>query len=472
MGTGATNQRRRRTHDPGRRAHMRRYTPARSHPAARRGPSTLGSLPGRHQPQPALPDRAAEHVDARPAVRESRTHQWCAPRPRQRRPRQASRSRTRAGREASGSHLPTDPGRQRPTRRGLPVAARCHLGRPGDPRGRPCSGTGRAAGAFRGPRRAGAAHPSQRLTHGPTEDADPAADQVRARSFRLVSELVTRAHDTLTALQAAWQTTPPSDEDVARAREATSILDVAMNELYFASGAYDRESSPTSPPRALLPIHRRFYREADDLLDQMAEVPWPSVTHHLVETLEFFIPLDPRGVFLRLDRAVAQGGQQGGYQLERLAVDLIVRLIRRYLADHRDLLHQDPDCRRALRTSWTSSSRSDGRKLESSPTNSTTSSDEQHIANGAHRQPHRLIHHGDSAGINDPAATAHLGSGNAGNSHPRWPRAEATHNHGSVAGSGGTRTSVSCAVSLSSFPTRASPSNRPEACRARPPASR
>jgi hypothetical protein len=187
------------------------------------------------------------------------------------------------------------------------------------------------------------------LTHGPTEDADPAADQVRARSFRLVSELVTRAHDTLTALQAAWQTTPLSDEDVARAREATSILDVAMNELYFASGAYDRESSPTSPPRGLLPIHRRFYREADDLLDQMAEVPWPSVTHHLVETLEFFIPLDPRGVFLRLDRAVAQGGQQGGYQLERLAVDLIVRLIRRYLADHRDLLHQDPDCRRALR---------------------------------------------------------------------------------------------------------------------------
>jgi hypothetical protein len=187
------------------------------------------------------------------------------------------------------------------------------------------------------------------LTHGPTEDADLAADHVRARSLRLFSQLVTRAHDTLTALQAAWQTTPPSDEDLARAREAISILDVAMNELYFASGAYDRESSPTSPPRAPLPVHERFYLEAHDLLDQMAEVEWPSVTHHLVETLEFFIPLDPRGVFLRLDRAVGQGGQQGGYQLERLAVDLIVRLIRRYLADYRELLHRDPDCRRALR---------------------------------------------------------------------------------------------------------------------------
>jgi hypothetical protein len=186
------------------------------------------------------------------------------------------------------------------------------------------------------------------LTHGPTDVADPAADQVRARAFRLVSQLVTRAHQTLTALHAAWQATPPSDEEVARAREAASILDVAMSELYFASGAYDPSSSTTSRPQAPQPVHARFYRKARDLLDQLAEVQLPSVTHHLVETLEFFIPLDPRGVFLRIDRAVAQGGQQGGYQLESLAVDKIVGLIRRYLADYRGLLHQDPDCRRAL----------------------------------------------------------------------------------------------------------------------------
>jgi hypothetical protein len=186
------------------------------------------------------------------------------------------------------------------------------------------------------------------LTHGPTEAADPAADQVRARSLGLLGPLVVRARDTLAALQAAWQATPPSDEEVARAREAAAILDAAMRELYFASGAYDRESSPTSPPRARQPVHERFYREAHDLLDQMAEIQLPSVTHHLVETLQFFIPMDPRGVFLRIDRAVAQGGQQGGYQLERLAVDLVIGVIRRYLADYRELLHQDANCRRAL----------------------------------------------------------------------------------------------------------------------------
>ena len=186
------------------------------------------------------------------------------------------------------------------------------------------------------------------LIHGPAEVADPAADRVRERSFGLVSQLVTRAHETLKELQATWQTASPSEEDPALAREAASILDVAMNELYFASGAYDRQSSTSSAPRAPLPVHERFYREAHDLLDQMAEIQLPSVTHHLVQTLEFFVPLDPRGVFLRIDRAVAQGGQQGGYQLESLAVGTIVALIRRYLADYRALLHQDTECRRAL----------------------------------------------------------------------------------------------------------------------------
>jgi hypothetical protein len=186
------------------------------------------------------------------------------------------------------------------------------------------------------------------LTHGPTDVADPAADQVRARSFGLVSQLVTRAQETLTALQAAWQATKPSDEEVARAREAASILDIAMNELYFASGAYDRQSSTSNQSRTPQPVHERFYREAHDLLDQMAKIQLPSVTHHLVETLEFFVPLDPRGIFLGIDRAVAQGGRQGGYQLESLAVAKIVAVIRRYLADYRALLHQDADCRRAL----------------------------------------------------------------------------------------------------------------------------
>jgi len=186
------------------------------------------------------------------------------------------------------------------------------------------------------------------LTHGPTEDADPGADQVRARSFHLFSQVSARARDTLAELQATWPTTQPSEEARAQAREAARILDVAMSELYHASGAFDRQSPSTTPPRFPQPVHQRFHREAHDLLDQMAEIDLPSVTHHLIETLEFFIPVDPRDVFLRIDRAIARGGRQGGYQLESLAVDVVVRVVTRYLADHRELLHQDADCRRGL----------------------------------------------------------------------------------------------------------------------------
>jgi hypothetical protein len=37
-----------------------------------------------------------------------------------------------------------------------------------------------------------------------------------------------------------------------------------------------------------------------------------------------------------------------GYHLESLAVSVVVRLVRRYLADYRELLYQDADCRSAL----------------------------------------------------------------------------------------------------------------------------
>jgi hypothetical protein len=67
----------------------------------------------------------------------------------------------------------------------------------------------------------------------------------------------------------------------------------------------------------------------------------------LLETLEFFIPLDPGGVFHCIGRVV-RGGQQGGYQYESLAADLMVRLVERYLAEHRTLLREDAECRQTL----------------------------------------------------------------------------------------------------------------------------
>jgi hypothetical protein len=75
----------------------------------------------------------------------------------------------------------------------------------------------------------------------------------------------------------------------------------------------------------------RFYCEAGLILDELADISFPSVTHHLLETLEFFIPSHYREVFIRIGQVV-RSGQQGGYQYESLAADLIVKLVERYLA--------------------------------------------------------------------------------------------------------------------------------------------
>ena len=45
---------------------------------------------------------------------------------------------------------------------------------------------------------------------------------------------------------------------------------------------------------------------------------------------------------------VVLGGQQGGYQYESLAANLMVRLVEQYLAEHRTLLREDAESRQTL----------------------------------------------------------------------------------------------------------------------------
>ncbi len=137
-------------------------------------------------------------------------------------------------------------------------------------------------------------------------------------------------------------------QDVDKAKSLLHLIDAVSREIYFASGAYDsKHQGQPGVARTLKPESKRFYQEADRILDELAEAGLASVAHHLLETLEFFVPLDPRGVFLRIGRVV-RAGQQGGYQYESLAADLIVRIVERYLAEYRSLLRDDPECRRTL----------------------------------------------------------------------------------------------------------------------------
>ncbi|SPF41112.1 hypothetical protein SBF1_2420005 [Candidatus Desulfosporosinus infrequens] len=66
-----------------------------------------------------------------------------------------------------------------------------------------------------------------------------------------------------------------------------------------------------------------------------------------METLEYIVPVDPVGVFLRIGLTVF-ADQKGGYQYESLAADLVVKLVERYLAEFRGIFRDNPDCRHTL----------------------------------------------------------------------------------------------------------------------------
>lgn len=181
-------------------------------------------------------------------------------------------------------------------------------------------------------------------THGGPEEEHTA---IRRRAIGLIDDALRAS---IAAYREIWESLEgrsdltEDDPEVKLGREAAQNIDTIAREIYFASGAFDEKQGKghIDPEK-----RERLYRETADVLDDIADVPLPSVTHHLLETLEVFVDFDPGGVFLRIGAAI-RGGKAGGYQFDSMAVGLFVRLIERYLADYRTLLQQDDEVRALL----------------------------------------------------------------------------------------------------------------------------
>jgi hypothetical protein len=72
------------------------------------------------------------------------------------------------------------------------------------------------------------------------------------------------------------------------------------------------------------------------------------VTHNFLQTIQHFIDDDPTRIFGLLLRGSLDGGPLGGYQLEGMGAELFVKIVRRYLADYRDVLTGSAEFRRGL----------------------------------------------------------------------------------------------------------------------------
>ncbi|MBM7866994.1 hypothetical protein GTO89_11115 [Heliobacterium gestii] len=188
------------------------------------------------------------------------------------------------------------------------------------------------------------------LTIGLVEPTKPERLSVRKRTWTVLLQVLQVAKEQwrlLVALaqeQGGW-----SEELQQQARDLAQIVNTASMDVYFSSGAYhNKQALEDTNAISLSPDSQRlFLAEAGEVLDVLADFSFARVTHHLLETLEYLVPVDPVRVFLRIGRTVFVG-QEGGYQYDSMAADLVVRIVERYLAEYRGIFRNNPDCRRTL----------------------------------------------------------------------------------------------------------------------------
>jgi hypothetical protein len=189
------------------------------------------------------------------------------------------------------------------------------------------------------------------LNIGPIEATNPQQDSVRTGSFALlerVLESVRRGLRSLEEKNGATVFQSWSDEDQERTKRFAGVAEQVCTHLYFFSGAY-KDAPGDQAERVPLgaPERTRFLREASRILELLSEFGYPRLTHYLLQMLEYLVAFDPEEVFLLVGRVV-RSGKQGGYQYEPMAVDLVVRLVERFIAEFRHVLQENEECRSTL----------------------------------------------------------------------------------------------------------------------------
>ena len=186
------------------------------------------------------------------------------------------------------------------------------------------------------------------LVQGDPEKQDPIQERIRARAIWIYESVATKVAPQLLTL---IKRTDFSQSEQADIQTSLLILDQIASQIYFASGAFEEQKQADEEPNPAVTnqkVRSRFLQELTPTFEVLAGVPYPSITHYLLQTLEFLIAENPPLVFRIMTDALVQGGRNGQYQFESLGVEIFVRMIRRYLADFRGALTQSKDLRQRL----------------------------------------------------------------------------------------------------------------------------
>jgi len=173
------------------------------------------------------------------------------------------------------------------------------------------------------------------------DSGKPRDIEIRRRAHALASWTVEATTTKLESHFAKYKLqSAVSEKDKEDATLAAKLLNNVMDQLYFASGAFERRSQD----RAMLANDeqkRAFLNDVAPMLTRIGDIATPGTVHHLIELLDFLMPADPARVFDLTAHALLISGKEQGYQFESLGVDRVVAMVGRFLADHRDIFNDE-----------------------------------------------------------------------------------------------------------------------------------
>ena len=187
------------------------------------------------------------------------------------------------------------------------------------------------------------------LNLGLAEHANANEDEVRRRSFDLMQRVLDATLSQTRWLQSknvSLVDSPWSEADQTDMTTLARLADSICMQVYFASGAFSGAQVEDKVPRGEAE-RTRYLEYARPLMETLSEFGYPSLTHHLLQTLEYLLPFGPYYVFLLIVQVV-RNGRKGGYQYESMAIELIVRVVERFIAEFSQLLQEKEACRSGL----------------------------------------------------------------------------------------------------------------------------
>lgn len=133
-----------------------------------------------------------------------------------------------------------------------------------------------------------------------------------------------------------------TDETAATMRQLSTaayrVITAVCNELYFGSGTF--KSSSGSDRKVGLSNKdgkEKFIADYGDTLCDIGTYGQSDAVHRLVDILDHLLDGNPGEVFDLMARILLNPSAPDGYQFEPLGHGSVVKLIRRYLADHGDV---------------------------------------------------------------------------------------------------------------------------------------